>query len=172
LVCLPFRSDFAWLANLPTPFIYRLSFFIAPLQCVRVCNFFPDIETGQHLGQNGFVALEYLHQSYHVAEGNHTHTFASLTSKPTALAGYGITNAALDNNVIHRNRVCIWNKTGELMVMMGLIFWSDAWAQVGYNYRPSQTTKSIIGIRVNECLSWIQVTFISLLGQRWDQTCI
>ena len=28
-----------------------------------------------------------------VAEGNHTHTFASLTSKPTTLAGYGITDA-------------------------------------------------------------------------------
>lgn len=28
-----------------------------------------------------------------VALGNHTHTFASLTSKPTTLSGYGITNA-------------------------------------------------------------------------------
>lgn len=27
-----------------------------------------------------------------IAEGNHTHTFASLTSKPTTLAGYGITD--------------------------------------------------------------------------------
>ena len=29
-----------------------------------------------------------------VSEGNHKHTFASLTSKPTTLAGYGITDAA------------------------------------------------------------------------------
>ncbi|HPB85631.1 MAG TPA: hypothetical protein PLR63_07575, partial [Paludibacteraceae bacterium] len=28
-----------------------------------------------------------------VSEGNHTHTFASLTSKPTTLSGYGITDA-------------------------------------------------------------------------------
>lgn len=28
-----------------------------------------------------------------VSEGNHTHTFASLTSKPTTIGGYGITNA-------------------------------------------------------------------------------
>ena len=28
-----------------------------------------------------------------VAEGNHTHTFASLTTKPTTIAGYGITDA-------------------------------------------------------------------------------
>lgn len=28
-----------------------------------------------------------------VAEGNHTHTFASLTSKPTTISGYGITDA-------------------------------------------------------------------------------
>lgn len=28
-----------------------------------------------------------------VAQGNHTHTFASLTSKPTTIAGYGITDA-------------------------------------------------------------------------------
>ena len=33
-----------------------------------------------------------------VSEGNHTHTFASLTSKPTTLAGYGITDAA---NISH-----------------------------------------------------------------------
>lgn len=30
----------------------------------------------------------------------HTHTFASLTSKPTTLAGYGITDAKIDNGVI------------------------------------------------------------------------
>ena len=29
-----------------------------------------------------------------VSQGNHTHTFASLTSKPTTLAGYGITDGA------------------------------------------------------------------------------
>ena len=32
------------------------------------------------------------------AAGNHTHTFASLTSKPTTLAGYGITDAAASNH--------------------------------------------------------------------------
>jgi hypothetical protein len=32
-----------------------------------------------------------------VSEGNHTHTFASLTSKPTTLSGYGITDAVTTN---------------------------------------------------------------------------
>ena len=32
-----------------------------------------------------------------VSEGNHTHTFASLTSKPTTLSGYGITDAVTLN---------------------------------------------------------------------------
>lgn len=32
------------------------------------------------------------------AAGNHTHTFASLTSKPTTLSGYGITDAAALNH--------------------------------------------------------------------------
>ena len=32
------------------------------------------------------------------AAGNHTHTFASLTSKPTTLVGYGITDAAAKNH--------------------------------------------------------------------------
>ncbi len=34
------------------------------------------------------------HASAGYAAGNHTHTFASLTSKPTTLSGYGITDAA------------------------------------------------------------------------------
>lgn len=32
-----------------------------------------------------------------VAQGNHTHTFASITSKPTTLLGYGITDAVSNN---------------------------------------------------------------------------
>lgn len=32
------------------------------------------------------------------AASNHTHTFASLTSKPTTLKGYGITDAAASNH--------------------------------------------------------------------------
>ena len=40
-----------------------------------------------------------------VSEGNHTHTFASLTSKPTTLAGYGIT-AGLTTNYLTK-----WNGT-------------------------------------------------------------
>jgi hypothetical protein len=54
-----------------------------------------------------------------VAEGNHTHTFASLTSKPTTLAGYGITNAALDNNVIHKTGFASETKAGELIIDSG-----------------------------------------------------
>ena len=33
------------------------------------------------------------------ASSNHSHTFASLTSKPTTLAGYGITDAAAKNDL-------------------------------------------------------------------------
>ena len=37
-----------------------------------------------------------------VAEGNHTHTFASLTSKPSTLSGYGIEDVPLDNKIYGR----------------------------------------------------------------------
>ena len=44
-----------------------------------------------------------------VSEGNHTHTFASLTSKPTTLSGYGIADAYpktyIDNNKQDKNKV-------------------------------------------------------------------
>ena len=35
-----------------------------------------------------------------VAEGNHTHTFASITSKPTSLSGYGITDGINTSDVV------------------------------------------------------------------------
>lgn len=39
-----------------------------------------------------------------VAEGNHTHTFASITSKPTTLSGYGITDGIkLDDTIQNTN---------------------------------------------------------------------
>ena len=37
-----------------------------------------------------------------VSEGNHTHTFASLTSKPNTLSGYGITDVPSDNKTYGR----------------------------------------------------------------------
>ena len=40
-----------------------------------------------------------------VALGNHTHTFASLTSKPTTLAGYGITDAASTSDLTNRPEI-------------------------------------------------------------------
>jgi hypothetical protein len=40
-----------------------------------------------------------------VALGDHTHTFASLTSKPTTLAGYGITDAASSTSLNNRPEI-------------------------------------------------------------------
>lgn len=48
--------------------------------------------TGDILRYNGTAWVDYPDSNY--AAASHTHTFASLTSKPTTLSGYGITDAA------------------------------------------------------------------------------
>jgi hypothetical protein len=47
-----------------------------------------------------------------VALGDHTHTFASLTSKPTTLAGYGITDAASTSDLTNRPEI-FYNTAGN-----------------------------------------------------------
>lgn len=60
-----------------------------------------------------------------VSEGNHTHTFASLTSKPTTLSGYGITDAqstiigaatTITSSNLTTNRALISNGSGKVAV--------------------------------------------------------
>lgn len=47
-----------------------------------------------------------------VSLGDHTHTFASLTSKPTTLAGYGITDAASSSDLTNRPEI-FYNTAGN-----------------------------------------------------------
>jgi hypothetical protein len=54
-----------------------------------------------------------------VALGNHTHTFASLTSKPTTLSGYGITDAASTSDLTNRPEIyynASANSDGDLVL--------------------------------------------------------
>lgn len=60
-----------------------------------------------------------------VSLGNHTHTFASLTSKPTTLSGYGITDAqstiigaatTITSSNLTTNRALISNDSGKVAV--------------------------------------------------------
>lgn len=53
--------------------------------------------------------------STQVAVGNHTHTFASLTSKPTTLAGYGITDAAASG---HTHATALVTDTGTSTITL------------------------------------------------------
>jgi len=51
-----------------------------------------------------------------VSEGNHTHTFVSLTSKPTTILGYGIgdayTKTEIDNKFAAIKKEIVFTKTG------------------------------------------------------------
>jgi hypothetical protein len=49
---------------------------------------------GGNLTTNRTLSIDFGTTAGTVAEGNHTHSFSSLTSRPTTLAGYGITDAA------------------------------------------------------------------------------
>lgn len=54
-----------------------------------------------------------------VALGDHTHTFASLTSKPTTLSGYGITDAASTTDLTNRPEIyynASANSDGDLVL--------------------------------------------------------
>jgi hypothetical protein len=54
-----------------------------------------------------------------VSLGNHTHTFASLTSKPTTLSGYGITDAASTSDLTNRPEIyynASANSDGDLVL--------------------------------------------------------
>lgn len=54
-----------------------------------------------------------------VALGDHTHTFASLTSKPTTLSGYGITDAASTSDLTNRPEIyynASANSDGDLVL--------------------------------------------------------
>lgn len=54
-----------------------------------------------------------------VSLGDHTHTFASLTSKPTTLAGYGITDAASTSDLTNRPEIyynASANSDGDLVL--------------------------------------------------------
>ena len=59
----------------------------------RLINTGTGLLGGGDLSSNRTLSINFGTVAGTVSEGNHTHTFASLTAKPTTLVGYGITDA-------------------------------------------------------------------------------
>jgi hypothetical protein len=82
-----------------------------------------------------------------LAIGNHTHTFASLTSKPTTLSGFGITDAALSthNHTLDAlsNTTITANSTGEILKWSGTAWINNTLAEAGI--QPYSATNALTG---------------------------
>ena len=115
-----------------------------------------------------------------VAEGNHTHTFASLTSKPTTLAGYGITDASLAGHTHYKTDILDFAHTHNLseIGITGLsanylpkfngstfvnsqIFDNGANVGIGTN-NPSQH------LEISNSLANLRLSGTQIAGMKWD----
>ena len=76
------------------------------------------------------------------AAGNHTHTFASLTSKPTTLSGYGITDAASSSHT-HTLSIAADSGTNALTLAAGTKYKLTAGGSTFIFTMPAEDTVSV-----------------------------
>lgn len=114
-----------------------------------------QVDTGLALKEDSFSKNTAFNKSFgvlagDVAEGNHTHTFAEIQSKPTTLSGYGITDSytkfeanGLLANKISKTDISMQSIVSDIKIQGGL--------QVGFDQTSSEPSR-LYGTSGTDCI--------------------